>query len=39
MGVKTDDIEMPEHFNGVMTREEYVELLMNDEINVSGELV
>jgi hypothetical protein len=30
---------MPEHFNGVMTHDEFVDFLMNDEINVSGELV
>lgn len=39
MGVKKEDIEMPEAYDGVMTYEEYIEFLMNDEINVNGELV
>ena len=30
---------MPEAFNEVMTYEEYVDFLLNDEINVSGELI
>lgn len=39
MGIKKEDIEMPEAFDGIMTYEEYVDFLMNDEINVAGELV
>jgi hypothetical protein len=39
MGIKKEDIEMPEAFNEVMTYEEYVDFLLNDEINVSGELI
>lgn len=39
MGIKKEDIKMPEAFNGIMTYEEYIDFLMNDEINVNGELV
>lgn len=37
-GVKKEDIEMPEAFDGIMTYEEYVDFIMNDELTVSGNL-
>ena len=37
MGVKKEDIQMPEAFDGIMTYEEYVDFLMNDEITVNGD--
>ena len=36
MGVKKEDIQMPDAFNDVMTYDEYIDFLMNDEITVSG---
>ena len=39
MGVKIEDIEMPEAFEEIMTYDEYVEFLMNDEITLNGELL
>lgn len=38
MGVKKEDIQMPDEFNDVMTYDEYIDFLMNDEITVSGNL-
>ena len=39
MGVKKEDILMPDAFDGVMTYDEYIDFLMNDEITSFGEFV
>jgi hypothetical protein len=39
MGVEKCDIKKPDAFNDILTDDEYMYLLMNDEINSFGELI